>query len=61
MNDAFGVKMTREEHCSVCDKVFTTYIDIGSDFFRPYANVSLGITSKAGNLAGAAEESDISE
>lgn len=61
MNDAFGVKMTREEHCSVCDKVFTTYIDIGSDFFRPYANVSLGITSKAGNLAGAAKEPDISE
>lgn len=61
MNDTFGVKMTREEHCSVCDKVFTTYIDIGSDFFRPYANVALGITSKAGNLAGTAKEPDISE
>ena len=61
MNEAFGVKMTREEHCSVCDKVFTTYIDIGSDFFRPYANISLGITSKAGNLAGHAKEPDISE
>ena len=60
MGDSFGVKMTREEHCSACDKVFTTYIDIGSDFFRPYANVKLGITSKAGNLAGAIEKSDIS-
>ena len=61
MNDAFGVKMTREEHCPACDKVFNTYIDIGSDFFRPYANVSLGITSKAGNLSGATKEPDISE
>lgn len=61
MNDTFGVKMTKEEHCSVCDKVFTSYIDIGSDFFRPYANVALGITSKAGNLAGTAKEPDISE
>lgn len=61
MADAFGVKMTREEHCSVCDKVYTTYIDIGSDFFRPYGKVSLGITSKAGNLAGIAEESDLPE
>lgn len=59
MNDAFGVKMTREEHCAVCDKIFTTYIDIGSDFFRPYANVKLGLTSKAGNLAGTDKESDI--
>ena len=59
MNDVFGVKMTREAHCSVCDKVFTTYIDIGSDFFRPYANVSLGLTSKAGNLAGTIEKPDI--
>ena len=61
MNDAFGVKMTREEHCPVCDKIFTTYIDISSDFFRPYANISLGITSKAGNLSGAPKEPDISE
>lgn len=61
MNEAFGVKMIREEHCSMCDKLFTTYIDIGSDFFRPYANISLGITSKTGNLAGHAEESNISE
>lgn len=61
MNDIFGVKMTREEHCSVCDRVYTTYIDIGSDFFRPYANVSLGVTSKAGNLGGTNEEPDISE
>lgn len=60
MNDVFGVKMTREAHCSVCDKVFTTYIDIGSDFFRPYANVSLGLTSKTGNLAGTIEKPDIS-
>lgn len=61
LSDAFGVKMTREEHCQKCDKVFTTYVDIGSDFFRPYTNVSLGITSKAGNLGGFAKESDISE
>lgn len=59
--DAFGVKLTREGHCSKCDKIFTTYIDIGSDFFRPYTNVSLGITSKAGNLAGITPESDIPE
>lgn len=54
--DAFGVKMTKEGHCSKCDKVFNTYIDIGSDFFRPYTNVSLGVTSKAGNLAGIIEK-----
>ena len=61
MGDSFGVKMTREEHCLVCDKVYTTYVDIGSDFFRPYANVKLGITSKTGNLAGAIEKSNLSE
>lgn len=61
MNDVFGIKMTREEHCRACDKVFTTIIDIGSDFFRPYANVSTGITSKAGNLSGIIEKSNISE
>lgn len=61
MVDSFGVKMTREGHCSKCDKLFTTYIGIGSDFFRPFRNVSLGITSKAGNLAGIAKESNISE
>lgn len=61
MNEAFGVKMTRDEHCSACDNLFTTYIDISGDFFRPYANVSLGITSKAGNLAGHDKESNISE
>lgn len=61
MNDAFGVKLMREEHCSACDKVFNTYIDIGGDFFRPYANVSLGITSKTGNLSGTTEKPDISE
>ncbi len=61
MNDAFGVKMTREGHCSTCDKVFTSYIDIGSDFFRPYANVTLGLTSKKGNLSGTVEEPNISE
>lgn len=60
MHDAFGVTMTREVHCSMCDKLFTTYIDIGSDFFRPDRNVSLGITSKKGNLAGDAKEPDIS-
>lgn len=61
MADTFGVKLTREEHCPVCDKVFTAYIDIWSDFFRPYEKVGLGITSKAGNLAGYVEKSDISE
>lgn len=61
MNDAFGVKMTREVHCSVCDKLFTTYIDISSDFFRPDRHISLGITSKAGNLAGTIEEPSIPE
>lgn len=60
MNDIFGVKMTREEHCRTCDKVFTTYIDIGSDFFRPYTNVKLGATGQTGNLAGINEKSDIS-
>lgn len=60
MASAFGVKMTRETHCSVCDKLFTTYIDIGSDFFRPDRNVTLGITSKKGNLAGTTKEPDIS-
>jgi len=60
MNSSFGVKMTREAHCSMCDKLFMTYIDIGSDFFRPDRNVSLGITSKKGNLAGNAKEPDIS-
>ena len=59
MNSSFGVKMTREAHCSVCDKLFTTYIDIGSDFFRPDRNVHLGITSKKGNLAGTSEESNL--
>ena len=59
MNSSFGVKMTREAHCSVCDKLFTTYIDIGSDFFRPDRNVHLGITSKKGNLAGASEEPNL--
>ena len=61
MGDAFGVKMLMTVHCSECDKEFSTYIDIGSDFFRPYANVSLGITSKAGNLGGVNEEPNISE
>lgn len=61
MNDCFGVKLTREEHCSACDKVFMTYIDIGSDFFRPYGKIELGITSKAGSLAGITEKPNISE
>lgn len=61
MNSAFGVKMTRKVRCSECDKEFSTYIDIGSDFFRPSRNVTLGLTSKAGNLAGPAEKPDISE
>lgn len=61
MNNSFGVKMTREGKCSVCDNTFTTYIDIGSDFFRPYANISTGVTSQAGNLGGIAKESSVSE
>lgn len=61
MSNSFGVKMTKNVRCSKCDKDYSTYIDIGSDFFRPYANVSLGITSKAGNLGGVSEEPNISE
>lgn len=59
MSSVFGVKMTREVHCPMCDKLFNTFIDIGADFFRPDRNVSLGITSKTGSLAGIAKESDI--
>ena len=61
MVDTFGVKMTREEQCSKCDKVYETYIDIGSDFFRPYSVKPLGISRKAGNLAGVVEKPNISE
>lgn len=61
MSNTFGVSMTREEHCSACDKVFTTYIDIGSDFFRPYANIRTGITCQTGNLDGIAEKSNMSK
>lgn len=61
IGDTFGVQLTREEHCPVCDKVFNTYIDIWSDFFRPYEKVSLGVTSKAGNLAGVIEKPDNNE
>ena len=61
MSDVFGVKLTQEAKCSACDKIFTTYIDIWSDFFRSNAKFSLGITSKAGNLAGTIEKPDISE
>jgi phage FluMu protein Com len=59
MGASFGVKMTHEVKCSKCDKLFTTYIDIGSDFFRSTKCKSLGITSKKGNLAGAVKEPDI--
>lgn len=52
LSGTFGVKMTREEQCHNCDHEFTTYIDIGSDFFRPYTNVVTGVTSQTGNLAG---------
>lgn len=61
MSGVFGVKMTREVHCSMCDKLFTTYIDISSDFFRPDGHVSLGLTSKAGNLAGTTEKPGVPE
>jgi hypothetical protein len=61
MSDVFGVKLTRETVCSSCDYSFNTYIDIGSDFFRPYNNVNLGITSKTGDLRGPIKKSDISE
>ena len=54
MSNTFGVKMTRDEKCSMCDHTFETVIDIGSDFFRPYSVKSLGIASKKGNLAGIA-------
>lgn len=59
MNNAFGVELAHECHCSKCDAVFKSYISIGSDFFRPYANFSLGITSKAGNLESIVKEPDI--
>lgn len=61
MTDIFGVSMTREEHCPSCDKVFTTVIDIGSDFFRPFTNVKIIAKGKSGNLAGIIEKPDISE
>lgn len=61
MSDVFGVKMTREAKCSRCDKLFTTYLDIWSDFFRPNTSVNLGITSKKGNLSGHDKEPVISE
>lgn len=61
MGGVFGVKMTRDVRCPHCDKEFSTYIDIGSDFFRTTKHKSLGITSKTGNLSGYAEKSDISE
>lgn len=61
MNSVFGVKLTKEHQCCSCDKVFESYIDISSDFFRPYTNVSLGITSKAGNLAGITQEPVVPE
>ena len=61
MTDIFGVSMTREEHCPSCDKVFTTVIDIGSDFFRPFTNVKISAKGKSGNLAGIIEKPDISE
>lgn len=60
MGDSFGVKMIREIRCSECDKLSKTYLDIGSDFFRPNRNVFTGITSKKGNLAGPPKESDLS-
>jgi hypothetical protein len=58
--NVFGVKLTRSVKCSSCDYEYSTYIDIGSDFFRTAGNVSLGITSKKGNLGHAIKESDIS-
>lgn len=61
LTDAFGVKLLLEDKCSACDKVYKSSIDIWGDFFRPDADVSLGITSKAGNLAGPIEKPDISE
>lgn len=59
--NTFGVKMSRSEHCSECDSTYDSYIDIGSDFFRPYANISTGVTSKTGNMGGITEKSNISE
>lgn len=61
LTDAFGVKLLHEDKCAVCDKFYSSSIDIWGDFFRPDANISLGITSKAGNLAGLVEKPDISE
>lgn len=61
MNNSFGVQLTKETNCRECEHLFTTFIDVGSDFFRPYANIKTGITSKTGNLAGIVEKSNISE
>lgn len=61
MSHIFEVKMNREAKCSVCDKMFTTYIDIWTDFFRPDSGISLGVRSKIGNLAGPVKKPDISE
>jgi len=61
MDDVFGVKMTQDMQCASCDRYYTTHIDIWADFFRPDSSVSLGITSKAGNLSGITKLPDISE
>lgn len=61
LTDAFGVKLLHEDKCSACDKIYSSSIDIWGDFFRPDTDVSLGITSKTGNLAGPVEKSDIHE
>ena len=61
LTHVFEVKMTRETKCSTCDRLFTTYIDIWTDFFRPDSSISLGVRSKIGNLAGPIKKSDISE
>lgn len=61
LTDAFGVKLLHEDKCAACDKIYSSSIDIWGDFFRPDADISLGITSKAGNLAGPTEKPDISE
>ena len=61
MGNVFGVNLSQTTKCSVCDKSYTSYISIGSDFFRPDGNVTISATGKAGNLAGVIEKPAVPE
>lgn len=60
LSDVFGVEFTQKKECPKCGNEIDMKVDLGTDFFRPYGHVALGITSKAGNLAGHIKESNIS-